>query len=345
MNTSPVRFILSIWKGELQLLPKLSVLDLAPVLEGQTPANSFQNSRELILTAEKSGYNRYWVAEHHNMQGIASSATPVLIGYLAAATSKIRVGSGGIMLPNHSPLVVAEQFGTLESMYPGRIDLGLGRAPGSDMLTARALRRDDRGAYEFDRLVDELRGYFEDVERPVIAVPGKGMSIPVWLLGSSLYSAQLAGRLGLPYSFASHFAPDLLDDALNTYRRNFIPSNVLDKPYSMVAVNAMVANTDEEGEYLASTLFQQFLGIIKGKRGKTQPPREMASLWTEDEKKVVFQQLKYTFYGSKQTVYDQLLEFLRHREVDELMINSPIYDIEKRKTSYEYLANIWKEHE
>ncbi|MBD8026105.1 LLM class flavin-dependent oxidoreductase [Ureibacillus sp. Re31] len=345
MNTSTVRFILSIWKGELQLLPKLSVLDLAPVLEGQTPANSFQNSRELIQTAEKSGYNRYWVAEHHNMQGIASSATPVLIGYLAAATSTIRVGSGGIMLPNHSPLVVAEQFGTLESMYPGRIDLGLGRAPGSDMLTARALRRDDRGAYEFDRLVDELRGYFEDIERPVIAVPGKGMSIPIWLLGSSLYSAQLAGRLGLPYSFASHFAPDLLDDALHTYRRNFIPSKVLDQPYVMVAVNAVVADTDEEGEYLASTLFQQFLGIIKGQRGKTQPPREMANLWTEDEKKVVFQQLKYTFFGSQQTVYDQLLDFLRHRELDELMINSPIYDIEKRKASYEYLASIWKEHE
>ena len=324
------------------LLPKLSVLDLAPVLEGSTPAESFQNSRELIQAVENYGYHRYWVAEHHNMQGIASSATAVLIGYLAAHTKTIRVGSGGIMLPNHAPLMVAEQFGTLESMYPGRIDLGLGRAPGSDMLTARALRRDDRGAYEFDRLVEELRGYFEDIERPVIAVPGKGMTIPVWLLGSSLYSAQLAGQLGLPYSFASHFAPDLMDDALATYRRNFKPSDVLDKPYAMVAVNGIVADTDEQAEFLASTLFQQFLGIIQGKRGKTQAPRDMAELWTEDQKKVVHQQLKYTFYGSKEKVYHELLEFIRHREIDELMINSPIYHIEDRKKSYELLSSVWK---
>ncbi|HWK24020.1 MAG TPA: LLM class flavin-dependent oxidoreductase [Ureibacillus sp.] len=325
------------------MLPKLSVLDLAPVLEGGTPAESFRNSRELIKAVEEYGYHRYWVAEHHNMQGIASSATAVLIGYLAASTQSIRVGSGGIMLPNHSPLAVAEQFGTLESMYPERIDLGLGRAPGSDMLTARALRRDDRGAYEFDRLVEELVGYFEDVERPVIAVPGKGMSIPVWLLGSSLYSAQLAGRLGLPYSFASHFAPDLLDDALATYRRNFRPSKVLDKPYAMVAINAILAETDKEGEFLASTLFQQFLGIIQGKRGKTQAPRQMDDLWTEDQKKVVHQQLKYTFYGASEKVFAQISEFLRHREIDELIINSPIFDITARKKSYELLSKVWKE--
>lgn len=324
------------------LLPKLSVLDLAPVLEGSTPAESFQNSRELIQAVESYGYNRYWVAEHHNMQGIASSATAVLIGYLAASTNSIRVGAGGIMLPNHAPLMVAEQFGTLESMYPGRIDLGLGRAPGSDMLTARALRRDDRGAYEFDRLVDELRGYFEDVERPVIAVPGKGMSIPIWLLGSSLYSAQLAGQLGLPYSFASHFAPDLMDDAIATYTRNFKPSAVLEKPYVMVAVNAIIADTDDEAEFLASTLFQQFLGIIQGKRGKTQPPRDMSNLWTEDQKKVVHQQLKYTFYGSSEKVYKQLAEFMSNREIDELMINSPIYNIDDRKKSYELLSKVWK---
>ncbi|WP_233549402.1 LLM class flavin-dependent oxidoreductase [Lysinibacillus yapensis] len=325
------------------MLPKLSVLDLAPVLEGGTPADSFQNSRELIQAAESYGYHRYWVAEHHNMQGIASSATAVLIGFLAAATTTIRVGSGGIMLPNHSPLVVAEQFGTLESMYPGRIDLGLGRAPGSDMLTARALRRDDRGAYEFDRLVDELMGYFENVERPVIAVPGKGMDIPVWLLGSSLYSAQLAGRLGLPYSFASHFAPDLLDDALNTYRRNFTPSNVLEQPYAMVAINAIVADSDEEAEFLASTLFQQFLGMIKGKRGKALPPRDMSEIWSEHEKKAVMQQLKYTFFGSSETVYGQLAEFMRHREMDELMVNSPIFDQKKRKKSFELLSKVWKD--
>ncbi|QCR32822.1 LLM class flavin-dependent oxidoreductase [Lysinibacillus sp. SGAir0095] len=343
MLTYGVRFILSRYeRGKHILLPKLSVLDLAPVLEGSTPAESFQNSRELIQAVESFGYNRYWVAEHHNMQGIASSATAVLIGYLAASTKSIRVGSGGIMLPNHSPLMVAEQFGTLESMYPGRIDLGLGRAPGSDMLTARALRRDDRGAYEFDRMVEELRGYFEDTERPVIAVPGKGMSIPVWLLGSSLYSAQLAGQLGLPYSFASHFAPDLMDEAIATYRRNFRPSDVLDKPYVMVAINAIAANSDDEAEFLASTLFQQFLGIIQGKRGKTQPPRNMDDLWSEDQKNVVLQQLKYTFFGSTEKVNNQLVEFIRNREIDELMINSPIYNIEDRKKSYELLSNVWK---
>lgn len=342
MNPLEVRFILNRYERGDILLPKLSVLDLAPVLEGSTPAESFQNSRELIQAVESYGYNRYWVAEHHNMQGIASSATAVLIGYLAASTNSIRVGAGGIMLPNHAPLMVAEQFGTLESMYPGRIDLGLGRAPGSDMLTARALRRDDRGAYEFDRLVDELRGYFEDVERPVIAVPGKGMSIPIWLLGSSLYSAQLAGQLGLPYSFASHFAPDLMDDAIATYTRNFKPSDVLEKPYVMVAVNAIIADTDDEAEFLASTLFQQFLGIIQGKRGKTQPPRDMSNLWTEDQKKVVHQQLKYTFYGSSEKVYKQLAEFMSNREIDELMINSPIYNIDDRKKSYELLSKVWK---
>lgn len=324
------------------LLPKLSVLDLAPVLEEGTPADSFLNSRALVQHVEKLGYNRYWVAEHHNMKGIASSATAVLIGYLAAATEKIRVGSGGIMLPNHSPLIIAEQFGTLESMYPGRIDLGLGRAPGSDMLTAKALRRDESGAYDFERLVDELRSYFDHVERPVIAVPGMGLDIPIWLLGSSLYSAHLAGKLGLPYSFAGHFAPDLLDDAIKTYRRNFVPSDVLDQPYVMVAVNAIVGETDEEGEFLASTLFQQFLGIIKGRRGKTLPPRSMEGLWTEQEKSIVKQQLKYTYFGSQETVSRQLLAFLEERQIDELMINSPIYHIEQRKKSYERLAKSWK---
>ncbi|TSI08578.1 LLM class flavin-dependent oxidoreductase [Lysinibacillus sp. BW-2-10] len=323
------------------MVPKLSVLDLAPVLEGETPAESFINSRELIQHVEKHGYYRYWVAEHHNMQGIASSATPILMSYLLGASTSIRVGAGGIMLPNHAPLVVAEQFGTLESMYPGRVDLGLGRAPGSDMMTARALRRDERGAYEFDSLVGELMGYFEDIDRPVIAVPGKGLNIPIWLLGSSLYSAQLAGKLGLPYSFASHFAPDLLDDALNTYRRNFVPSEVLDKPYVMIGINAVVGETDEEGEFLASTLFQQFLGMIQGKRGKTPPPRNMSDLWTEHEKNIVMQQLKFTFFGSQQTVYEKLVEVISNRDVDEIVVNSAIYDQEKRKKSYQLLAEVW----
>lgn len=328
------------------MLPKLSVLDLAPVLEGETPADAFRHSRDLIQVAEKSGYHRYWVAEHHNMEGIASSATAVLICYLASATNKIRVGAGGIMLPNHAPLVIAEQFGTLESMFPGRIDLGLGRAPGTDMLTARALRRDEAGAYQFDQLVDELMSYFDDEHRAVIAVPGKGIQIPVWLLGSSLYSARLAGILGLPFAFASHFAPDLLDDAIDTYHRHFTPSEHLESPYTMVSINAFVGESDEEGEFLASTLYQQFLGMILGKRGKTPPPTDMESLWSEDEKKHVMQTLKYTFAGSKETVFRQIGEFLsqRNKHVDEIMVNSSIYDQGKRRKSYELLAQIFKEH-
>ncbi|MED3660764.1 LLM class flavin-dependent oxidoreductase [Ureibacillus sp. FSL K6-8385] len=325
--------------------PKLSVLDLAPVLEGETPADAFRHSRDLIQAAEKFGYHRYWVAEHHNMEGIASSATSVLICYLAGATKKIRVGAGGIMLPNHAPLIIAEQFGTLESMYPGRIDLGLGRAPGTDLLTARALRRDEAGAYQFDQLVDELMSYFDDQDRAVIAVPGKGLNIPIWLLGSSLYSARLAGVLGLPFAFASHFATDLLDDALDTYHRNFRPSNSLKTPYAMVGINVFVGDTDEEGEFLATTLYQQFLRMIRGKRGKTPPPTNMEKLWTDDEKKQVLQTLKFTFAGNKETVFRQISEFLsqRSRPVNELIINSPIYDQGKRRHSFELLAKIFRE--
>lgn len=326
------------------MLPKLSVLDLAPVLEGETPKETFLHSKALIEHAEKCGYHRYWVAEHHNMEGIASSATAVLIGYLAGATKTIRVGAGGIMLPNHSPLVVAEQFGTLESMYPGRIDLGLGRAPGTDLLTAKALRRDEVGAYQFDELVDELMSYFDDENRAVIAVPGKGLNIPIWLLGSSLYSAKLAGKLGLPYAFASHFAPDLLDEAISTYQRNFRPSEYLDEPYIMVGINAFVAETKEEGEFLASTLYQQFLGMIRGKRGKTPPPRNMDDLWNEVEKEMVFQTLTYTFAGSKDSVYKQITHFLSERNIDELIVNSPIFDQEKRRRSFELLAQSFKEN-
>ncbi len=331
-------------KGSEIMLPKLSVLDLAPVLEGETPADAFLHSRALIQLAEKCGYHRYWVAEHHNMEGIASSATAVLICYLAGATNKIRVGAGGIMLPNHAPLVIAEQFGTLESMFPGRIDLGLGRAPGTDMLTARALRRDEAGAYQFDELVDELMSYFDDEHRAVIAVPGKGLNIPIWLLGSSLYSARLAGVLGLPFAFASHFAPDLLDDAIDTYHRNFRPSQFLDAPYTMVSINAFVADTDEEGEFLASSLYQQFLGMIRGKRGKTPAPTNMDELWNEEEKKQILHTLKYTFAGSKETVYKQIMEFIaQRRAVDEIMVNGPIYDQEKRRKSFELLAQSFKE--
>jgi len=328
------------------MFPKFSVLDLAPVLEGETPADAFRHSRDLIQVAEKCGYYRYWVAEHHNMEGIASSATAVLICYLAGATNKIRVGAGGIMLPNHSPLVVAEQFGTLESMFPGRIDLGLGRAPGTDMLTARALRRDEAGAYQFDQLVDELMSYFEDEERAVIAVPGKGLNIPIWLLGSSLYSARLAGILGLPFAFASHFAPDLLDDAIDCYHRHFTPSEYLQSPYTMVSINAIVGETDEEGEFLASTLYQQFLRMIRGKKGKTPPPANMELLWNDYEKQQVMHTLKYTFAGSKETVFRKIMDFCseRNKPIDEIMVNCPIFDQKKRQQSLEYLAQVFKEH-
>lgn len=324
------------------MFPKLSVLDLAPVFEGQTAQEAFQDSYELIQHVEQFGYTRYWVAEHHNMEGVASSSTAVLICYLASATKKIRVGAGGIMLPNHAPLIIAEQFGTLQSMFPNRIDLGLGRAPGTDGLTARALRRDERGAYEFHELVDELLSYFEDHHQPVIAVPGKGLKIPVWLLGSSLYSAKLAGQLGLPYAFASHFAPDLLDDAIQIYYRHFTPSERLNKPYVIASINAFVGETDEEGEYYASTLFQQFLNMVRGKKGKTPLPRKMDEIWSEQEKETVRKSLKYTFYGSKETVKKEINQFLHERQIDELMVNSPIYNVKKRISSFRSLAEIFK---
>lgn len=323
------------------MYPKLSVLDLAPVFEGQTPSDAFKNSYELIQHAEQFGYTRYWVAEHHNMEGVASSATAVFIGYLAAATKSIRVGSGGIMLPNHAPLIIAEQFGTLHSMYPDRIDLGLGRAPGTDHLTAKALRRDEQAAYKFDELVKELLSYFEDNDKHVIAVPGKGLKIPVWLLGSSLYSAKLAGQLGLPFAFASHFAPDFLDDAIQIYYRHFKPSEYLTKPYIIASINVFIGESEEEGEFLASTLFQQFLNMIRGKKGKVPLPRNMDEIWREHEKMLVMQTLKYTFFGSKETVKKEIEQFIYDRKIDEIMINSPIYNINDRIASFRRLAEIF----
>lgn len=323
------------------MYPKLSVLDLAPVFEGQTPSDAFKNSYELIQHAEQFGYTRYWVAEHHNMEGVASSATAVFIGYLASATKSIRVGAGGIMLPNHAPLIIAEQFGTLHSMYPNRIDLGLGRAPGTDHLTARALRRDEQSAYKFDVLVKELLAYFEDGDKQVIAVPGKGLQVPVWLLGSSLYSAKLAGQLGLPFAFASHFAPDFLDDAIQIYYRHFNPSESLTKPYVIASINVFVGETEEEGEFLASTLFQQFLNMIRGKKGKAPLPCNMDEIWSEHEKILVMQTLKYTFYGSKETVKKEIEQFIHDRKIDEIMINSPIYNLNNRIASFRRLAEIF----
>ena len=245
----------------------ISVLDLAPVNVGTTPADSFPKTLDLARHAEKLGYNRYWLAEHHNMSGIASSATSLVIGYVAAGTKKIRVGSGGIMLPNHAPLVIAEQFGTLESMYPGRIDLGLGRAPGSDQLAAQALRRGlSSHGQDFPQLLKELRGFFSptpESARSVRAVPGEGLNVPIWLLGSSGFSAELAGTLGLPFAFASHFAPDYLLPALQIYHSHFQPSEALDKPYVMIGVNVVAADTNAEAERLATSQKLQFLNLIR----------------------------------------------------------------------------------
>lgn len=323
----------------------LSILDLAPVVAGSTPADSFRNSLDLARHAERLGYHRYWLAEHHNMPGIASSATSVVIGYIAAGTTKIRVGSGGIMLPNHAPLMIAEQFGTLESMYPGRIDLGLGRAPGSDQPAARAIRRGlASGGHDFPELLGELRAYLDPNAHPdyrpagVRAFPGEGLDIPIWLLGSSDFSARLAAELGLPFAFASHFAPDYLLPALDLYRSNFKPSGQLEKPYAMIGVNIVMAETDEEARYLATSHEQQFLNIIRGRTGMLQPPvADMDALWSAQEKAVVRRQLNYTIAGSQATVRARLQEIVDETQADEIIVASTVYDHDARVRSYELL--------
>ena len=322
----------------------LSILDLVPVLSGKTAADSFKNSLDLAQHAERSGFNRYWMAEHHNMAGIASSATSVLISYIAGGTSTIRVGSGGIMLPNHAPLVIAEQFGTLESLYPGRIDLGLGRAPGTDQLTAMALRRNLEGAGEdFAENLAELRTYLssENARSRVRAVPGEGLDIPIWLLGSSTYSAQLAGILGLPFAFASHFAPTLLHTALKVYRDSFIPSSTLNEPYVMAGVNVVAADTDEKAEYLATSLYTAFLNVIRGTRSTLQPPVEnLSSIWNEAERYAVLQMLDYTFIGAPETVKAEMQAFVDATQVDEIMVASQIFDHKARVHSYEIISEL-----
>jgi len=327
---------------------QLSILDLVPVISGKTAADSFRNSLDLAQNAERFGYNRYWMAEHHNMDGVASSATSVLISHIAAGTSSIRVGSGGIMLPNHAPLIIAEQFGTLESLYPGRIDLGLGRAPGTDQLTAMALRRNMDGSGEdFAKSLMELRTYLsmDNADSAVRAIPGEGLTIPIWLLGSSTYSAQLAGILGLPFAFASHFAPSMLFNALKVYRDNFRPSHTLQKPYVMAGVNVIAADSDDEAEYLATSLYSTFLNIIKGTRKKLQPPvDDMSLVWNEAERYAVMQMLNYTFIGSRKNVQHKLLEFAEATGVDELMVTSHIFDHRARVHSYELISELCLEH-
>ena len=325
-----------------------SVLDLAPVLEGGTPSESFKNSLDLAKYAEQLGYNRYWLAEHHNMPGIASSATSVVIGYIAAGTSKIRVGSGGIMLPNHPPLVIAEQFGTLESMYPGRIDLGLGRAPGTDHITSRALRRDVRvNGENFPEQVAELRTYLDpsliSQQLNVHAVPGEGLQIPTWLLGSSGFSARLAGELGLPFAFASHFAAENTLPALEIYRSHFQPSSVLDKPYVMVGANVIAADTNEKAHFLATSQQQQFLSLVRGNPNRLQPPVEnIESLMTDYERMALKDKLKSSIIGTPEVIKERLQAFLDETQADEIIVNSQIFDHQDRLHSYDLLSSIIK---
>ncbi|ASS67458.1 MULTISPECIES: LLM class flavin-dependent oxidoreductase [unclassified Paenibacillus] len=327
----------------------ISVLDLAPVVEGSTPAESFRRTLELARHAEELGYTRYWLAEHHNMPGVSSSATSLVIGHVAGGTSRIRVGSGGIMLPNHAPLQIAEQFGTLESLYPGRIDLGLGRAPGSDQPASRALRRGlTAGGQDFPELLSELRGYFDPslgtAASGVRAVPGEGLDIPIWLLGSSGFSAQLAGELGLPFSFASHFAPDYLIPALHLYRSSFKPSRHLDKPYAMVAINIVAADSEAQAAYLATSQQQQFLNIVRGRTGMLKPPVDsMDGLWSEQEKAVLASTLRYSIVGTKETIKTRLPEIQQETGADEFIIAGQIYDQEARLKSYRIAAEAVQE--
>lgn len=320
-----------------------SILDLSQVVEGGTVEESFRNTARMAQVAESAGYHRYWLAEHHGMPAVASSATAVLIGHVGHATSRIRIGSGGIMLPNHSPLVVAEQFGTLAALFPGRVDLGLGRAPGTDMRTARALRRDlESGAQSFPNDIIELMRLFGPAEDgQILAMPGVGSNVPLWLLGSSLYSAHLAAALGLPYAFASHFAPDALMDAIAIYRERFQPSEQLDKPYVMAGIMGVVADTDEEAKYHFTSAQLQFINLRRNARGYfPMPVRSMEGHWTEMERYNVEHTLQYAIVGSPKTAERELAEFVRVTGIDELIISMPITDIDARLKSIDLFAGL-----
>lgn len=318
----------------------LSVLDLVPVRLGDTPAHALRNALDLARHVESLGYRRYWVAEHHNMTGIASAATAVVIGHLAGGTRTIRVGSGGVMLPNHSPLVIAEQFGTLESLYPGRIDLGLGRAPGTDQHTMHAMRRDWTSAERFPDDVMELQALFEPAQpgQRIRAVPGNGLKVPLWILGSSTFGAQMAAAFGLPYGFASHFAPDALMQALRMYRANFRPSEQLARSHAMPCVNVIAAETDEEAKRLFTTQQQQFTNMIRNARGLMPPPiDDIDTYWTPAEKAQAMRMLACSFVGSPATLRAKLSEFLAATGADELMVSGPIFDHDARKLSFTLL--------
>jgi luciferase family oxidoreductase group 1 len=326
-------------------MPALSILDLTFVPEGATPADALRRALELAQHAERWGYKRFWVAEHHNMPGIASAATSVVIGYIAGGTRTIRVGAGGIMLPNHSPLVIAEQFGTLETLYPGRIDLGLGRAPGTDQRALRALRRDLMSAEAFPQDVIELRALFGPRQpgQAVEAVPGMGLGVPLWILGSSLYGAQLAAALGLPYAFASHFAPADLMAALATYRGGFRPSAQLSKPHAMIAANVVVAPTDAEARRLFTSVQQGVTNLLRGARGRLQPPiDDIESYWTPAEKAHASRMLACSFVGSPATVRAGLEQLVAETDADELIVAAGIFDQAARLASYQLLAELMR---
>ena len=323
----------------------LSVLDLAPINEGSNAGQSFRNSVELAQQVEKWGFNRYWLAEHHNMPGIASSATSLIIGHIAGETKQIRVGSGGIMLPNHAPLVIAEQFGTLESMYPGRIDLGLGRAPGSDQATAYALRRTlHSNGDDFPEQLAELQSYFEpSASARVRAFPGEGSKVPIWLLGSSGFSAKLAAQKGLPFSFASHFSGEYTIPALQIYHQNFTPSKVLKEPYVMLGVNVIAADTEEKARWMATSQQQQMFSLMRGMPTQFQPPIEdVAAVWTLREQSVFEEKLNSnsTIVGTAETVKRKLENFLNETKANELIINSQIFHQEDRIRSYEIVSEM-----
>ncbi|MGC4408710.1 LLM class flavin-dependent oxidoreductase [Rhizobium rosettiformans] len=321
-----------------------SILDLSPIAEGHTVREALDASRRLAQVAEKNGYRRFWLAEHHGMPGIASAATALVISHVAAGTETIRVGSGGIMLPNHSPLVIAEQFGTLEALYPGRIELGLGRAPGTDMRTARALRRNmEAGAESFPHDIIELQRLLgtPDEESGLIAVPGMNSHVPIWLLGSSLYSAHLAAALGLPYAFASHFAPDQLLEAVEIYRERFQPSAGLQKPYVMVGVMAAIAETDAEASYLFTSAQQQFVNLRRNiRRAFPRPVDTMEGFWTDIERIGVEHTLRYSIVGSRETASDKLERFLAAVRPDEVIVSTPVHDLDARLRSVELFAGL-----
>lgn len=321
-----------------------SVLDLSPIPTGATARDAFHRSLSLAQHAENWGFHRYWLAEHHNMTGIASAATSVLIGYIAGGTKTIRVGSGGVMLPNHAPLVIAEQFGTLESLYPGRIDLGLGRAPGSDQRTMMALRRSLHGEIDdFPQDVLELQRYFDEVtdDQHVQAVPGQGLHIPIWLLGSSLYSAQLAAKLGLPFAFASHFAPDMLHQALALYRSQFQPSVALAKPYAIVCINVVAADSERDARFLFTSMQQQFINLRRGKPGPLPAPvQDISDYWSGGEQYGVEQALRMSVVGDPTQVKSGLEALLRETQADEIMVNGQIFDHQARLRAFEIVADI-----